>query len=113
MSKKINILWFRKDLRLKDNPALVEANLNAKILPIFILDNSTPQEYKMGAASKVWLHHSLKILNNSLENKLNFYKGDPIRIINKLIKTKNINGIYWNRCYEPWEIKRDKKIIKI
>ena len=32
MSKKINILWFRKDLRLKDNPALVEANLNAKIL---------------------------------------------------------------------------------
>ena len=110
MFKKINILWFRKDLRLKDNPALVEANLNAKILPIFILDNSNPQEYKMGAASKVWLHHSLKILNNSLENKLNFYKGDPIRIINKLIKTKNINGIYWNRCYEPWEIKRDKKI---
>ena len=73
MSQNINILWFRKDLRLKDNPALVEANLNAKILPIFILDDSNPKENKMGGASRVWLYHSLKSLNNSLENKLNYY----------------------------------------
>jgi len=110
MSKKINILWFRKDLRLKDNPALVKANLNAEILPIFILDDSNPKENKMGGASRVWLYHSLKSLNNSLENKLNFYKGDPIKIIGELIKENKVNGIYWNRCYEPWEIYRDKEI---
>jgi deoxyribodipyrimidine photo-lyase len=110
MSKNINILWFRKDLRLKDNPALVEANLNAQILPIFILDDSNPKEYKMGGASRVWLYHSLKSLNNSLENKLNYYKGDPIQIIGELIKHNNVSGVYWNRCYEPWEISRDKKI---
>ena len=112
MSKNINILWFRKDLRLKDNPALVKANLNSEILPIYILDTCNSNEGKMGAASKVWLYHSLKNLNSSLDNKLNFYKGDPIKIINKLIQSNNINGIYWNRCYEQWEIKRDKEIKK-
>ena len=110
MSNNINILWFRKDLRLMDNPALVEANLNAEIIPIFILDDTNPEENKMGAASRVWLYHSLKSLNISLQKKINFYSGDPVKIISELINNYNINGVYWNRCYEPWEICRDKKI---
>ena len=110
MSNDINILWFRKDLRLMDNPALVEANLNAEIIPIFILDDTNPEENKMGAASRVWLYHSLKSLNISMQKKINFYSGDPVKIISELINNYNINGVYWNRCYEPWEIRRDKKI---
>ena len=110
MSNNINILWFRKDLRLIDNPALVDANLNAEIIPIFILDDTNPKENKMGAASRVWLYHSLKSLNISLQKKINFYSGDPVKIISELINNYNINGVYWNRCYEPWEIRRDKKI---
>ena len=110
MSNDINILWFRKDLRLMDNPALIEANLNAEIIPIFILDDTNPEENKMGAASRVWLYHSLKSLNISLQKKINFYSGDPVKIISELINNYNINGVYWNRCYEPWEIRRDKKI---
>ncbi len=110
MSNNINILWFRKDLRLIDNPALVEANLNAEIIPIFILDDTNPKENKMGAASRVWLYHSLKSLNISMQKKINFYRGDPVKIISELINNYNINGVYWNRCYEPWEIRRDKKI---
>ena len=110
MSNNINILWFRKDLRLIDNPALVEANLNAEIIPIFILDDTNPKENKMGAASRVWLYHSLKSLNISMQKKINFYSGDPVKIISELINNYNINGVYWNRCYEPWEIRRDKKI---
>ena len=110
MANDVNILWFRKDLRLMDNPALVEANLNAEIIPIFILDDTNPEENKMGAASRVWLYHSLKSLNISLQKKINFYSGDPVKIISELINNYNINGVYWNRCYEPWEIRRDKKI---
>jgi deoxyribodipyrimidine photo-lyase len=110
MSNDINILWFRKDLRLMDNPALVEANLNAEIIPIFILDDTNSEENKMGAASRVWLYNSLKSLNISLQKKINFYSGDPVKIISELINNYNINGVYWNRCYEPWEIRRDKKI---
>ena len=110
MSNNINILWFRKDLRLMDNPALVEANLNAEIIPIFILDDTNSEENKMGAASRVWLYNSLKSLNISLQKKINFYSGDPVKIISELINNYNINGVYWNRCDEPWEIRRDKKI---
>ena len=68
------------------------------------------QKFINGAASKWWLHHSLISLKKSLDNNLSFYKGDPQKILLKLTETYDVNGIYWNRCYEPWRIKRDKKI---
>jgi deoxyribodipyrimidine photo-lyase len=37
-------------------------------------------------------------------------KGDALKIIHELIKKTNASGVYWNRCYEPWRIARDKKI---
>ena len=54
-----SIHWFRNDLRLADNPALSAASGN-DVLPIFILDPIDSEG--MGAASKLWLHHSLKKL---------------------------------------------------
>ena len=48
-----NIVWFRQDLRIEDNPALIEASKNgAKILPIYILDDENAGEWKMGSASR-------------------------------------------------------------
>lgn len=104
------IHWFRQDLRLKDNPSLSYAAKGKKILPIYILDEKNSCDYKMGEASKWWLHYSLKSLNESLHGNLMFYKGDPEEILTGIIKRKNIKGIYWNRCYEPWRTERDKKI---
>ena len=54
-----SIVWFRRDLRLRDNPALQSAAaLGAPIIPLFILDK-TPGIRPIGAASRWWLHHSL------------------------------------------------------
>jgi len=36
--KEINILWFKKDLRIHDNEALCEAIKNNDILPIYIIE---------------------------------------------------------------------------
>ena len=66
MSEKIIIFWFRKDLRIQDNLALEEAGKEAKVFPIYINDDND-SDRPMGAASKVWLYHSLKSLNISLE----------------------------------------------
>ncbi len=110
MPHKLNLIWFRQDLRLSDNPALYHASQQGNILPVYILDDVHSQKHKMGAASRFWLHHSLISLNQSLNNTLSLYKGDPLYVLFKLIKQYHIKEIFWNRCYEPWRIKRDKDI---
>ena len=106
MSEKIINFWFRKDLRIKDNLALEEAGKEGNVFPIYINDEND-SERPMGAASKVWLYNSLKSLNISLENNLNYFKGNALDIIKDLLKNKNIKGVFWNRCYEPSSILRD------
>jgi len=107
------IVWFRQDLRLQDNPALLYASQTAHpILPIYILDDHHSDPWSMGGASKWWLHKSLTALNLSLEDCLVFEKGDPLAILSSLIERTKAKGLYWNRCYEPWRIQRDTLIKK-
>jgi len=110
--KPLHIHWFRQDLRLSDNPALAKCAVNGDVLPIFILDDCNAGSQEPGAVSRVWLHHSLLALNKSLNGALRVFKGNPIEIIPKLISETGANGVYWNRCYEPWQIERDR-IIKL
>jgi deoxyribodipyrimidine photo-lyase len=110
MKQKIAIHWFRQDLRLSDNPALADASAHETVLPIYILDDKTPGDYAMGAASRWWLHHSLNALNASLSNTLSVYHGNPQTILDDLSKRFDIEAIYWNRCYEPWRMDRDRQI---
>jgi len=109
------IVWFRQDLRLSDNPALRAAydlsrENNQPILPIYILDDKNAGDHKKGGASRVWVHHALDSLNKDLDGKLQVFKGDAQTILLDLIEQTNASGVYWNRCYEPWRIKRDKAI---
>jgi deoxyribodipyrimidine photo-lyase len=108
----IVIHWFRQDLRIQDNPSLHEAAKQGVVLPIYILDDGNAAEHRMGGASRWWLHNSLLALNKSLKDKLSVYIGDPKKILIDLIEEHNVRAVYWNRCYEPWRIIRDKKIKK-
>jgi deoxyribodipyrimidine photo-lyase len=103
-------VWFRQDLRLKDNPALYEAlQTGEPILPLYILEEGE-QVYPMGGASKWWLHHSLTKLAKSLEqcgNTLFLKRGDPLVLLPKLLAEYKIKAIYWNRRYDPFSIKID------
>lgn len=112
MKDPIVIHWFRQDLRLSDNPALCAAARQGTVLPIYILDDNTAQEYSMGAASRWWLHHSLYTLNEHLQGKLQLFRGDAEQILEQLTKRYGISNIHWNRCYEPWRVARDRRIEK-
>lgn len=105
-----NIVWFRNDLRISDNPALFEASKIGKILPIYILDDDLAGNFKLGGASRLWLHHSLNSLNKSLGGNLNIYSGNSEEIIFDLIKRHKVNGIFLNRCYEPFRIDFDSSL---
>lgn len=94
-----------------DNTALSAAHeTGAPILPVYILDDVNAGPWKMGGASRVWLHHSLTALNKSLSGHLMVASGDAATIIPDLVRKTGATAVYWNRCYEPWRIARDKKI---
>lgn len=116
MSKPIVIHWFRNDLRLCDNPSLMQACREARVLPLFIYDPKRAGGgggaggagvHAMGAASKVWLHHALKSLDDSLGGKLVLEQGDPLQVLMRLVRKHDIEKVFWNRCFEPWQIERD------
>ena len=110
MSRSLAIAWFRQDLRIHDNPALIAAAEHDVLLPIYILDDGNAGDWAMGGASRAWLHHSLSALNRSLDGRLQLFRGDARNIIRKLVEEQGVDAVYWNRCYEPWRIQRDTLI---
>lgn len=106
------IVWFRQDLRLSDNPALVAAvDSGVPILPIYILDDDSAGNWKMGGASRWWLHQSLESLNRALNGQLRLLRGDALKLLPRIAQQVNASQIFWNRCYEPWRISRDRLIM--
>ena len=110
MSAPLSICWFRQDLRLADNPALVAAAAHGRILPVFILDDDSAGADRMGAASRWWLHHSLVDLNAALGGKLHVARGDARDVLPALAAQAGAVAVFWNRAYEPWRIARDTDV---
>lgn len=110
----VGIVWFRQDLRLGDNPALVQACKDCEsVICVFIDDPMEQSVSQVGAASRVWLHHSLKALDESLGTKGNaliLAQGDSLAVLEQMISDTGTSKIYWNRCYDPATIERDKRI---
>ena len=110
MARPVSLHWFRQDLRLADNPALTAAAQDGAVIPVYILDDDHAGEYKMGGASRWWLHHALHALNESLDGKLVVLRGDPVTHLGALAEASGAVSVHWNRCYEPWRIARDTAI---
>lgn len=108
------IVWFRQDLRVADNPALSAAvDTGQPVIPVYILDDQTPGDWKPGGAARWWLHHSVAVLADSLNDlggTLILRAGNAKSVIADLVQECDAAGVYWNRCYEPFAIARDKDI---
>ncbi len=112
MPDNLVIHWFRQDLRLTDNPALREAVKQGNVLPVYILDDVNAGKHAIGAAGRCWLHHSLASLDRSMDYRLRLFRGDAYEVITDLCRQHSITAVYWNRCYEPWRRKQDKRLEK-
>ena len=106
------IVWFRKDLRLNDNPAINAAKYHKNVYPLFIMDDEIYENKNLGKASLWWLENSLNSLNENLQNTLVCLKGDSLEIIPKLCNTLDVKSVFWNRCYERDRIRKDTKLKK-
>lgn len=106
---KRNIFWFRRDLRLTDNPALLAAIAESdEVLALFIIDAKIESE--SGAKRLAYLAESLKSLDKSLDNKLHVFSGDEVEILKNLIAKHNISEVHISQEYEPMGAARDLKI---
>ncbi|WP_292066098.1 cryptochrome/photolyase family protein [Brevundimonas sp. UBA7664] len=107
------ILWFRQDLRLADNPALVHAvETGRPVLPVFILDRN-PALRPTGAASLWWLDKSLRALDASLRDRgsrLILRRGDSEAELRRLIDETGADAVFMNRLFEPDAFARDADI---
>jgi deoxyribodipyrimidine photo-lyase len=111
------IVWFRRDLRLADNPALLKALAAAeRVIPLHIHAPMSGGHWPVGSASRWWLHHSLKALDESLcklGSRLVIRQGGVFQTLAKLMAETGAEAVYWNRTYEPGAIIRDKEIKRV
>lgn len=110
------IVWFRRDLRLTDQPALAAAiESGAPVIPVFILDDETPKHRKMGGASRWWLHHSLTSLDADLRklgSSVVLRRGKSDEVLAVLAKQTGVSAIHCIRHYEPWWRNAEKAVAK-
>jgi len=108
------IVWFRRDFRLADNPALDHARQDfRRIIPVYIHDPETESPWSPGAASRWWLHHALDELDQRLADRgarLIIRMGDARAELDRLLDETGASAVYWNRLYEPALVARDRKI---
>ncbi len=113
MSFTNGIYWVRQDLRLADNPALVAALEESQNVYIIYVLEQDKEIRERGAASKWWLYHSLKSLSEDIALRggtLTIRQGIAKNVIPAFLDEVKGEAIFWNRCYEPEMIDRDKHL---
>ncbi|MGC8803646.1 MAG: deoxyribodipyrimidine photo-lyase, partial [Bacteroidales bacterium] len=113
-SAKINIFWFRRDLRLDDNHGLYRAlGAGLPVLPIFIFDEHFFQQFGENDKRFSLIYDRLLMLQKELQtyqSGLLVFRGKPIEVFEKITEAYRVNAIYCNEDYEPYSIERDNKL---
>ena len=117
MSKKekVNIFWFRRDIRLEDNTGLFHAlEAGLKVVPVFIFDKEILNKLENKSDRRVdYFYQALEEIHTELKKHksgLTVFHDKPVEAFKKLIKDFEIDTVFCNRDYEPQAIKRDEEI---
>ncbi|MYA08813.1 MAG: deoxyribodipyrimidine photo-lyase [Holophagales bacterium] len=106
------LVWFRRDLRLTDNPAWAWAvETGRPVVPVFVLDEEEGEQ-PIGGASRWWLHGSLEALDRTLRrqgSRLVLRRGNAGQTIAALARETGASTVVWNRLYEPAIERRDRE----
>ncbi|MEJ2622741.1 MAG: deoxyribodipyrimidine photo-lyase [Candidatus Thiodiazotropha sp.] len=111
-----SILWFRRDLRLTDNPALLAAIRDSEaLLPIYIHAPQEAQPWSPGEASNWWLHNSLSALDLALRqlgSALIIARGQSLEVLRSLASKHQCQQLFFSGLADPALVKRDAQIHK-
>lgn len=108
------IVWFRRDLRLNDQPALTAACGECdEVIPLFVFDEPLLQSHVFGSACVNFMLGCLQDVAASLASRgitLQWRRGAPVEEIVHVARAWKANVVYWNRDYEPGAIERDRVV---
>ncbi|KAK9790587.1 hypothetical protein WJX73_008051 [Symbiochloris irregularis] len=115
MTKKgRSLLWFRKGLRLHDNPALLEAAKDVEhLFPVFCIDPHFYEKQPIGVNRINFLFESLADLHESLSargSRLLVLRGDPKQILPQVWKDWGVTKLCYEQDTEPYALERDNEI---
>ncbi|MGD2108256.1 MAG: deoxyribodipyrimidine photo-lyase, partial [Phycisphaerae bacterium] len=112
---RITIVWFRRDLRLADNPALHAAARLGPVVPVFVWSPHEEGDWPLGAAARWWLHQSLAALDDELRkrgSRLIIRTGDSTETLKKIVRATDATAVHFNRRYEPAPVSRDARLAR-
>ena len=112
---KVNIIWFRRDLRLHDNAALFNALKSGNpVIPIFIFDKNILDQLEDKSDRRVeFIHAALEEMQQQLVElgaSLEVYYGTPLEIFKQLVAKYAVEQVFANHDYEPYAKKRDGEV---
>ncbi|PWB23276.1 cryptochrome/photolyase family protein [Flavobacterium sp. HTF] len=109
--QKVTFFWFRRDLRLDDNFGLFNAlQSDFPVIPLFIFDEDILENLPKNDARVSFIHDSLQEINKQLleiNSSLLIKKGKTPEVWKSLLTEFDIQGVFFNKDYEPFAIKRD------
>jgi deoxyribodipyrimidine photo-lyase len=106
-----SVMWFRRVLRLRDNPALVEACADGDVLPLFVLDPALWGP--AGPTRRAYLSGSLRSLDESLRSaagQLSILRGDPVREVVSAARAVGARRVHVAADYMPYGARRDQAV---
>lgn len=112
---KINIFWFRRDLRLEDNAGLKKAlESGLKVLLVFIFDAEILNKLEDKQDKRVdYFHQALHKIHDELKSYksgLKIFHNKPLDAFKKLTEEYSVEKVFCNEDYEPDTIHRDQLI---
>jgi deoxyribodipyrimidine photo-lyase len=108
------LVWFRRDLRIRDNPALSAAVEDCEdVSGLFVFDEPLLKSGVFGSACINFMLGCLKELAVGLKGigiPLFWARGDQTEEVVRIVRERAVERIYWNRDYEPAAVDRDRLI---
>ena len=101
------IVWFRRDLRVEDHPALAEAASAGSVLPVFVND---PSLRDAASARRARFEESLAALHAATEGALVVRSGDPLEVLPQLVREVGASSVHVTAAVTPYGRRRDHDV---
>lgn len=105
-----HIIWFRRDLRVIDNPLL---SLNGDVFPIFIFDTDILENLRSNDRRMTFIFNAVHQLKSDLKKRgldLAIFYGKPAEIFKWLLDQQKFDDVSASGDYDSYALKRDRDV---